>query len=813
MAILPKLHHRRPVYNRSGEDIIAKSQEVRLRAAFRGRCHIGRSSRLAPPGATPYRSIGCINGQHRYLTKHSVESVTSRVFRDYMGSMTKSSSILSILRRKFGEGRQAIERWEHKLKRRQGFGSTWWQSALAPRRKKSVTLSPIECEEIGSAIFTSPTSRPWLQIKFADGLPAGRWTSIWYSASLYDGLSRPIIRFRTPNGNLTALLPAALFGRGAWTGYVPPDTTQVDISPVEQHGRFGFRVDAYSTSSVVRIAAMALVRHPWRTLIAGLTAATGSTGKAYELVQYSIRSCDFHSYHTWKLRGIRELELDGIDRPRNDWREGPHIRAIVQVDNETSDASLAATLISVRDQAYLNWSLVIVSPTNHWMAVTDNLLAPLRRQAIHVPPGAPAETLWSGFGDNTLLVPLMAGATIPRIGLAALAEYSIANPQHEIIYADEDEVDHQSRFCNPKLKPDWSPIFQCHARYVGRAIYIRAAAVKNVDGALAADLTSASGLIEGLLASNKGVGHLRRVLLTSPQGNSDNTHLGSIGDADASARQEATQKLTATIIILSKDRADLLGACLDSLECTQPQNFEIIVMDNGSKEPTTFALYDRWRRNPRVRIQYCPGPFNFSALCNSAVAMANAPIVVFLNNDTIVRSSDWLEQMISYASHPRIGATGTRLVYPSGRIQHAGLIIGLGGLAAHIERDAQPSQPGYLQGLVASREVSAVTAACMAIDKAKFSSVGGFDSAAFPVELNDVDLCLRLNAAGWKTVCLTKPVLIHHESATRGRTLHQDARYAHERDQFRERWLSHIRDDPYFHPALSLHSVATALDQ
>ncbi len=699
------------------------------------------------------------------------------------------------------------------MKWRGGFGSEWWQSALAPRRKKSVTLSPIECEEIGAANFTSHTSRPWLQIKFADGLPAGRWLSIWYSAGLLDDLSRPIIRFRTRNGNLTELLPAALFGRGTWTGYVPPDTIQVDISPVEQHGRFGFRVDAYSTSSVVRIAGMALIRHPWRTLIAGFAAATGSTGKAYELIQYSTRSCDFRSYHAWRLQGIRELEPDGLDRPRNDWREGPHICVIVQVDNETSEASLVTTLISVCDQAYPKWSLVIVSPTNHWMAAIGNLLAPLGRHAIHVPPEAQVETLWSGLGDNTLLVPLMAGATIPRIGLAAVAEYSIANPQHEIIYADEDEVDHQSRFCSPKLKPDWSPTFQRHARYVGRAIYIRSTVITSVKGALAADLTSASGLIEELLAPDQKVGHLRRVLLTSPQGSPDKIHVGSIDDAAASAKQETTRKLAATIIILSKDRADLLGTCLDSLECTQPQNFEIIIVDNGSKEPATFALYDRWRRDPRVRIQYCPGPFNFSALCNSAVAMANAPIIVFLNNDTVVRTPDWLEQMISYASHPRIGATGTRLVYPSGRLQHAGLTIGLGGLAAHVERDAQPSQLGYLQGLVANREVSAVTAACMAIEKAKFISVGGFDSVAFPVELNDVDLCLRLNAAGWQTVCLIKPVLVHHESATRGHTLRQDARYAHEREQFRTRWLSHIRDDPYFHPALSLHSVATALDR
>ena len=718
-----------------------------------------------------------------------------------------------MVKRKLDESRRAIEQWVRKLNRLRGFSAGCWQSALAFKQKKSVTLSPIDCEEVEPAIFVSHTCRPWLRVRFADGLPAGRWISIWYSASFYDDLARPMVRCRTHKEDLIELLPAALFGCGAWTGYIPPDATEVHISPVERKGRFGFRLDAYSTLSIARIAGRALMRRPWLAVIAGLFACIGSTGKARELIQGSLRSCDFHSYDAWRLRGTRELEPDDLDRPRTDWREGPHICIVVQVDDETSEAGLITTLSSLCDQLYPKWSLIIVSSTNRWMGIIDKVLAPLDRQAIRVPPETPIEALWSRFEGSTLLVPLTADDIIPRVGLSAIAEYSIANPQHEIIYADEDEVDRQSRFCNPKLKPDWSPTFQRYARYVGRAVYIRSTVVTNVKDAQASDLAGPGRLLERLLASDAKVGHLRRVLLTSTQRGREKIHVGFLEDFAARRVSETIRKPAATIIIPSKERADLLGKCLESLQYTQPQDFEIIIIDNGSLEPATLSLYDRWRRDPRVRIQHDPGPFNYSALCNSAVAIANAPVIVFLNNDTIVRTSDWLERMISCASHPRIGAVGTRLLYPSGRIQHAGVIVGLRGLAAHVDRNAQPNQPGYLRRLATRREVSAVTAACMAIEKTKFDSVGGFDTVAFPVELNDIDLCLRLNAAGWTTVCLTAPVLVHHESATRGRTSYLDARYAHERHQFQKRWLSLIRDDPYFHPALSLHTVAAALDQ
>src|SRR6185369_14827158 len=144
--------------------------------------------------------------------------------------------------------------------------------------------------------------------------------------------------------------------------------------------------------------------------------------------------------------------------------------------------------------------------------------------------------------------------------------------------------------------------------------------------------------------------------------------------------------------------------------------------------------------------------------------------------------------------------------FPSRTVQHGGHVIGLGGYSAHVEVGQEADSPGFLGRLVVPHEVSAVTAACLAVEKTKFESVGGFDAKSFPVELGDVDFCLRLESKGWKSIFVPDAVLIHHESATRGRTYNRDPRYAGEQVHFASRWKDRIRDDPYFHPALSLNS-------
>ena len=186
-------------------------------------------------------------------------------------------------------------------------------------------------------------------------------------------------------------------------------------------------------------------------------------------------------------------------------------------------------------------------------------------------------------------------------------------------------------------------------------------------------------------------------------------------------------------------------------------------------------------------------------------------MIVFLNNDVEMVSADWLRALVRPALRPQVGIVGALLEFPNGKIQHAGVVLGLGGDAGHIYHSENAGTRGYLNQLTGEREVGAVTAACIAIERQKFESVGGFDAVNLPVELNDIDLCLRLSERGFVHVLTPHARLIHHESASRGFKTNGYTVYARERAYFDARWAQTIRDDPYFHPALSLYFLRPAL--
>jgi GT2 family glycosyltransferase len=236
-----------------------------------------------------------------------------------------------------------------------------------------------------------------------------------------------------------------------------------------------------------------------------------------------------------------------------------------------------------------------------------------------------------------------------------------------------------------------------------------------------------------------------------------------------------------------------------------------LIVDNGS-EAAVQSYYATLANDPRIKIMQMPGRFNFSAMCNAAAAAAKGECLVFLNNDISVVSRNWLGPLIALAMRPDIGAVGARLLFPGGSIQHAGVVVGMGGYADHVSHGAPGDAPGYLGRLTFVHEVGAVTGACIAIEARKFHEVNGFDAERFPVELNDIDVCLRLARAGWRNLMCPQSVLIHHQSATRGFSFRPFERYGLERRHFRGLWRDVVRDDPFFHPALSLFSPEPALD-
>ncbi len=267
------------------------------------------------------------------------------------------------------------------------------------------------------------------------------------------------------------------------------------------------------------------------------------------------------------------------------------------------------------------------------------------------------------------------------------------------------------------------------------------------------------------------------------------------------------------IIIPTRDREPILRACVESiLSLTDYPNYHIRVMDNDSTEPAFFSFQQTLKNEPRVSFTAFPGDFNYSAINNAAVQTSTADIVVLLNNDTEVIDGRWLEELVCQANQASSGCVGARLLYANSRVQHAGIVMGMKGLAGHVNRFASDRDSGYLHKLRLAHQTSAVTAACLAIRRDVFINSGGLDEEALQVAFNDVDLCLRVASHGYDNILLPFVTLLHHESVSRGAddSPAKAARFKRECETLRQRWLTVINNDPYWNPNLSLDSEKPA---
>jgi GT2 family glycosyltransferase len=263
-----------------------------------------------------------------------------------------------------------------------------------------------------------------------------------------------------------------------------------------------------------------------------------------------------------------------------------------------------------------------------------------------------------------------------------------------------------------------------------------------------------------------------------------------------------------SIIVPTRDAASVVGRCIESLlaRTTYP-NFELLIVDNGSREPDAVVLLADLASSGRARVLRYDRPFNFSAINNFAVRQARGDVLLLLNNDTEVVGGEWLSELVSHAVRPGIGAVGARLLYPDGRVQHAGVITGLQGVAGHAFKGLARQAPGYFSLPHLLREVSAVTGACLAVRKAAYEQVGGLDERELQVAFNDIDFCLKLQRAGYSNLYTPWAELFHHESYSRGSDQEGKAlrRFSREIDVMRQRWPD-LANDAAYNPNLSLEN-------
>ena len=386
-------------------------------------------------------------------------------------------------------------------------------------------------------------------------------------------------------------------------------------------------------------------------------------------------------------------------------------------------------------------------------------------------------------------------------GAAAAYRAAMTDPATRLIYADDDLLDRWGRRIVPHFKPDWNSELFRHFDFLTGACIVR---VDREDlEAVAGDHVWQTRLAAKAAGAGEPV-HLHRVL----------HHRSSrVATAAAVSPLVPSQDLPpVSVIIPTRNRVELLRTCLDGLARTKYQALEIIVVDNDSDDPETLAYLAELPARG-IKVLRHAGPFNYSAINNRAVAEASGRLICLLNNDIEMREPDWLAIMATQAMRDDVGAVGAQLLYPDGRIQHAGVVIGVGNAAGHAHRFIDPLSEGYFRRHALPQFITAVTAACLVVRRERFLAVRGLDEANFAVAFNDVDLCLRLNQRGWQSFYEPRAVLIHHESVSRGLDFDPvgSARFAGELAALQRIWKTDQIVDPYHHPNLSRASEQFAV--
>jgi len=511
----------------------------------------------------------------------------------------------------------------------------------------------------------------------------------------------------------------------------------------------------------------------------------------------------------------------------------------------TPEQYLREAISSVVEQVYPDWELCIADDAStkpHVRKVLEEYRAryPQIKTCFRSENGHIAATSNSALelatGDFVALLD-----HDDRLSPDALFENAILvnrQPDVDVIYSDEDKIDETGRRSAPYFKPDWSPDALLSRNYVSHLGVYRRSVVNDVNGFRTGFEGSQDyDLLLRITERTDRVAHIPHVLYhwrkhsESTAGTRDQKSYAL--DSARRALEEALERRgepgrivhdiarsglytvryeirrpgKVSIIIPTRDHGKDVDVCLHSIfERSSYTNFEIILLDNGSQDRESLQIFDDWvKREPgRVKVVVYDAPFNFSAVNNVAVKQSRGEYLLFLNNDTETVTRDWLEAMVEQAQRREIGAVGAKLLYGDDTVQHAGVIIGLGGVAGHSHKHFKADEPGYFYTLQTVNNFSAVTAACLMLRREVFEQVGGFDEE-LAIAFNDVDLCLRIRAAGYRNVYLPHVVLYHHESKSRGYedTAEKQERFMREQLIMERRWNTRTVPDPYYNINLS----------
>jgi GT2 family glycosyltransferase len=499
---------------------------------------------------------------------------------------------------------------------------------------------------------------------------------------------------------------------------------------------------------------------------------------------------------------------------------GPLVSLILVLEGTASER-LPRTLRSLEEQSYPRWELVLVPVSgsrNEVRFPSDRLI---RAQSQPDLASALAAGVRTASGDFVALVD--PGDELAPSALARTAELLAAQPDVEMVYTDEDVLSQDGR-SRPCFKPDWSPDTLLSLPYVGRLLWLRKELALEATGEPLVRGAEEYDLVLRASERARRVEHIPTVLYHRWHGHRWGGHRrnpaegralkaalarrgveGSVQPASSSLGWRVKYRIQdepeVTIILPCKGLDMLLERCVQSLaEKTDYRRWRISVIDNSGSGALQKRVEDLNGLAP-VDYQRCDDPFSFSAICNAAVERATTPYVCVFNDDIEVIRSEWLEAMLEHGQRPEIGAVGAKLLYGDGRVQHAGIAMGIFGVCGHPYKFWPGESQGYFGGLSLVRNVAAVTGACMLVRRSVWLEAGGLEPA-LPVAYNDVDFCLRLLQRGYRVVVTPYALLHHLESASKP----SHAVNPKELAFIQERWVQYIEHDPYYPLALTRDS-------
>ncbi|WP_418139360.1 glycosyltransferase [Oceanimonas smirnovii] len=554
------------------------------------------------------------------------------------------------------------------------------------------------------------------------------------------------------------------------------------------------------------------------------------------------------NYSWWQEQQAErhQEQLQVLQSQQPQWAYQPVISILLPVYN-TPPALLTECIHSVTAQLYSNWQLCIADDAStkaetrqalQQLCAGDKRIKLVQRESNGHISAASNSALAVATGDYVALLDhddLLSPDALLKVA-AAINQH----PDALLFYSDEDKIDDKGKRYDPHFKPGWNPDLLLSQNYISHlGVYQRQRMVniggfkEGLEGSQDHDLVLR--FTDGLQSQHivhipEVLYHWRAVAGSTALGGNEKSYAHQAGlnalqqyvskqqpQASVSSTSGDYYRVTwplpspsplVSLLVPTRDGVDILAPCVNAiLEKTDYRHFELIILDNQSSCPRTLEYMQQVsERDERVRVLRWDHPFNYSAINNFGANQAKGSIIGLINNDVEPINAGWLSEMVSQVCRPEIGCVGAKLYYPNGSLQHAGVILGIGGVAGHSHKYFNGNALGYFARLQLVQNLSAVTAACLLVRKEVFEQVGGLNEEHLKVAFNDVDFCLKVREAGYRNLFTPFAELYHHESVSRGAedNPEKQARFQAEIAYMRQTWGTVLDNDPAYNPNLTL---------